>query len=45
MEAGGEGTSLVVQWLSLCLPMQGLWVRSLIRELGSHKPCGQKIKT
>ena len=23
---GRGGTSLVVQWLRLCLPMQGLWV-------------------
>ena len=29
-------TSLVVQWLSICLPMQGTWVRSLVRELRSH---------
>ena len=25
-------TSLVVQWLRLCLPMQGTWVRSLVWE-------------
>ena len=24
-----DGTSLVVQWLRICLPMQGTWVRSL----------------
>ena len=29
-------TSLVVQWLSIQLAMQGMWVRSLIRELRSH---------
>ena len=34
-------TSLVVQWLRLCLPMQGTRVQSLIRELGSHMPMGQ----
>ena len=34
------GTSLVVQWLRL--PMQGVWVRSLVGELGSHMPRGQK---
>ena len=28
-------TSLVVQWLRLSLLMQGLWVRSLVRELKS----------
>ena len=26
------GTSLVAQWLRICLPMQGTWVRSLVRE-------------
>ena len=31
-----EGTSLVVQWLRICLVMQGMWVRSLVRELRSH---------
>ena len=30
------GTSLLVQWLGLCLPMQGTWGRSLVRELRSH---------
>ena len=30
------GTSLVVQWLKLQLPMQGAWVQSLARELRSH---------
>ena len=24
--------SLVVQWLRICLPMQGTWVRGLVRE-------------
>ena len=27
------GTSLAVQWLRLCLPMQGVWVQSLVKEL------------
>ena len=27
------GTSLVVQWLRLCLPRQWVWVHSLVREL------------
>ena len=26
------GTSLVVQWLIICLPVQGTWVRALVRE-------------
>jgi len=30
--------SLVVQWLRIHLAMQGTWVRSLIRELRSHRP-------
>ena len=30
------GTSLVVQQLRICLPMQGMQVRSLVRELRSH---------
>ena len=35
-------TSLAVQWLRLCLLMQGLWVQTLVRELRSYMPCGQK---
>ena len=34
------GTSLVVQWLRL--PVQGVWVRSLVGELKSHMSGGQK---
>ena len=34
------GTSLVVLWLRFHLPVQGLWVWSLVRELGSHMPRG-----
>ena len=30
------GTSLVVQWLRICLPMQGIQVRSLVGEQRSH---------
>ena len=34
--------SLVVQWLRICLPMQGTWVRALLREdpvwRGAPKP-------
>ena len=26
------GTSLVVQWIKICLPMQGTWVQSLVGE-------------
>ena len=33
-------TSLVVQWLRIHLPMQGMQVQSLLRELGSHVPWG-----
>ena len=32
------GTSLVVQWLRLCLARQRMWVWSLVRELRSHMP-------
>ena len=36
------GTSLVVQWLRICLPMQMTWVRALVREdptcCGATKP-------
>ena len=38
-------TSLVVQWLRLCLPLQGMWVQSLVWELGFHMSCGQKTET
>jgi hypothetical protein len=40
------GTSLVAQWLRLCLPMKGVWVQSPVRELRSHVPQGiaKKIK-
>ena len=39
------GTSLAVQWLQFPLPKQGLQVQSLVGELRSHMPCGQKAKT
>ena len=29
---GAGGTSLVAQWLRIHLPMQGTWVRALVRE-------------
>ena len=38
------GTSLVIQWLRLCLPMQRLWVQSLVGELRSHMPQAKKPK-
>ena len=36
-----KGTSLSVQWLTLNLPMQGVPVRSLVGEMGSHMPWSQ----
>ena len=38
------GTSLVVQWWRLCLPMQGVWVWSPVRKFWSHIPLGQRNK-
>ena len=35
---GMGGTSLVVQWLKIGLPMQGTWVQFLVGELISHIP-------
>lgn len=50
-EQTGEGlkvmkyeTSLVVQWLKNCLPMKGMRVRSLVRELRSHMPWDTTIR-
>ena len=39
-----HGISLEGQCLRLCLPMQRVWVQSLVGELGSHVPHGQKTK-
>ena len=36
-----EGASLVVQWLRICLPMQGTWVWALVRE---DPTCGGATK-
>ena len=36
---------MAVQWLRVCLPMQGVQVRSLVGELRHHIPQGQKKKT
>ena len=33
-----HGTSPVVQWLRIHLPIQGAWVQSLVGELRSHMP-------
>ena len=33
------------QWWRLCLLMQGVWVQSLVGQLRSHMPRGQKTKT
>ena len=32
------GTSLIVQWLRICLTIYGTWVWSLVKELRSHMP-------
>ena len=44
LKEGGQGTSLVVQWLRLRLPMQAVRVPSLVGELRSHMPRSQKTK-
>ena len=38
------GTSLGVQWLGFHLPMQGVGIQSLVRELKSHLPWGTAEK-
>ena len=43
LKSPGLGTSLVVQWLRICLPKQGTWVQSLVRELRSHMPWGSYV--
>ena len=44
IQASCEPTSPVIQWLRICLPMQGTWVRSLVWEdfkcLEAAKPVG-----
>ena len=37
-----QRTSLVIQWLKICLPMQGTWVRSLVGKLHVHVMLGNK---
>ena len=34
----GPRTFLMVQWLRICLAMQGTWVQSLEGELSSYMP-------
>ena len=36
------GTSLVVQWLRICLPKWGTWVHSLAGKLRSQFPCATR---
>ena len=38
-----RGTSLAVQWLGPHLPMQGVQVQYLVRELRFHMPCSRNI--
>ena len=40
----GQATVLAVLWLRSCLSMQGMWVRSLVRELRSHMSQGPSPK-
>ena len=40
----GLGTSLMVQCLTPCHPMKGMWARSLLEELRSHMPQGQETQ-
>ena len=39
------GTTLLIQWLRICLPMQGTQVWSLVWELRSHMPRGNQATT
>ena len=41
-EKVGLRTSLAVQWVTLCLPVKGMQVRSLGGELRSHMTHSQK---
>ena len=43
-KTAGLGNSLVVQWLGLGVLTAGAGVQSLLWELRSHKPRGQKKK-
>ena len=35
-------TSLAGQWLRLCFPIQGVWVRNLVENLRFYMPHSQK---
>ena len=37
VKSGIAGTFLMVHWSRICLPMQGVWIRSLVK-LRSHMP-------
>ena len=37
---GTSGTSLIVQWLRICLAKEGIGVQSLVKELRFHLPQG-----
>ena len=39
-----DGSSLVIQVLRICLPMQELWFRSLVMELRSCMPQSNILK-
>ena len=41
----GMGTSLVIQWLRFCLPMQRTCIKFLVRELRSHLLWGNQALT
>ena len=45
IEKPKTGTALVIQWLRRHLLMQGVWVRSLVEELGFHVPRAQNTKS
>ena len=36
-------TSLVVQWLRICLEMHRMWVQSLVGEVRSYMPQGKEV--
>ena len=42
---GTAGTSSGVQWLRICLPTQGTWVRSLLGKLRYHMLWGDEART
>lgn len=39
-----QGDCLIVQWLGLSVSLLGAWIRSLVRELRSHKPWKSQLK-